>query len=94
MKSGNQTSKNLKTRNSHRSFQMFVFHDDCEIITPSLETGCRIQFVFKLCHKNAVNSDIPPALKDDPKSPLYRIWQSTVPSNPASTGNVIEVSEK
>ena len=50
-----------------------------------------MEFIFKLCHKSAINNDIPLALQNDPKSPLYRIWQST--SNP-STGNVTQVSEK
>ena len=92
VKNGKRTSKHLKTRNNHRSFHVFAFYDDCEI-TQSLETGHRMEFVFTLCHKSLMNSDIPPALKDDPKSPLYCIWQSAVPSNPSSE-NEIQVSEK
>ena len=69
---------------------MIVLYDDCEI-THSFESGYRMEFVFKLCHKSAINNDIPLALQNDPKSPLYRIWQSTF--NP-STGNVTQVSEK
>lgn len=90
----NLTSESFSSsKNSHRSYYLTIFYDDCRETMETVTKGTRLELVFNLRYKTPIDIS-PKHLVEDVKSPLYRIWQQPISSPPEEVVDALSLKHR